>query len=874
MGSRKYHPGVLPQSHVMGVNPSASALTRSFANNALSGFFAASFALASSVITLHAFQSTHAIQVKPNTFSWLVGFSVGVDATPSPVDLMSDQEDRYKEMVARALAQASSFTGLKGRRIGQSEVSSVHTERLKVSRPHPLPVPFPKSYYRALSEHEARVRDRQKLLEMAPLQAIEVVHERWASQRELNAMQAAHDTIQNQFQVAMNASFQEKPEVLARENDQVLSSHSKKDSHSQQLVVSQKRVAQESAFEYSKADQKNRIQNKSASKPELAAQFAKPSERVQLDQGPVLSPLPVHLAVTSPRKELAKESTKPLIALNENLSKESRKELPDWMTESKFKSLMVQLGVKESDVLASKGALPVESTAPISVIEQGSQQAIVVGKQLAKNESVEHQLVSQGGGKILIKKILSQSSSAPDVLAQVERSQSAADQLVPSASNADSAASATPVQRVRVSSQQSLMASWAPPTEASEKSHPISSGSKSSEKESFPPAEGAAFVKAFDFSVPVDEAVFPRVVSYEGEKSSSAGGWVVHRAEDHHDTLSWVNFKEERPIPLLSRNSLMAIDLEVKRRKEKDLSASDLQLPHYGVVMGRLQEGWNLEFSGRSEPVIYFDSNRNILKNKGSAKKDRYFVFPRAELGAHLVYLTEVGTGRSTAVAFPVLEDTTTYLDFLDSPTLRDLVGTLRFGSNPKVRGLREANLRVVGQTKALARTNSFGEFLIPDVLTFGDYPVYVEVDHHKGNLHRYRVLPRQMEDKVTFHWFRSEEIFNWIGQVKGGQLLGTQSTGLILGSFKGLQSLHSQSYLFPSVSTLQDESDALPEVYSQREDGQLVVKEPLNKKNSRMVSVEAPETGVISELKVGNEVVWSEFVIPSPGVISVLGPY
>ena len=366
---------------------------------------------------------------------------------------------------------------------------------------------------------------------------------------------------------------------------------------------------------------------------------------------------------------------------------------------------------------------------------------------------------------------------------------------------------------------------------------------------SFPP-----FVEAFDFKIPVEGVRTEQV---------SRDGWQLSFAPLHWSTLSWEEGQEtpQGGIPLLSQNTAQIL---------AHLAGVTLQ-SQAGIVFGQIEPGWSVELSERAEQPILLGED---LQTVSQVSEGRYFIFLNASPGSHLVYFTSKFGKGSGAVALPVLGGTATYLD-LSRIESRTLTGTVTRAIDPEVdqdAHVGGAEIRVVGQSGTWARTNRVGRFSLPQVWVTPRYPFFIETDKGSGFTHRYRVLPQKMAN-LDLVRIPTRQVREWISQLEGGM---SQQSGLIVVAVPMLVAQAPSSSLFPSVHPLGLSSSSLvPETYTLSPGGLLQAHAPLGDYESRFVGVEISEGPAIIQLRdQGQNVIWSELSIVSPGVVNVIGPY
>ncbi len=369
----------------------------------------------------------------------------------------------------------------------------------------------------------------------------------------------------------------------------------------------------------------------------------------------------------------------------------------------------------------------------------------------------------------------------------------------------------------------------------------------------------APFVEAFQSNIKIED-VKAEWITQEGSK-----GWQVSIAPSHWSTVSWSNLQpsESDVVPLLSNNTALTL---------ARLAGVTLQ-SQTGIVFGKFPSGWDVEFSGRAEHPLFLD-NQDPPRADYSSKMGGYFVMLNAAPGAQLIYLTSrtgYGTG---AVTFPVMAGTATYLDLTEitSSSLTGKVLSVNNRPSGEANYLKNVIVRVIGQASAVTSTDPVGAFALDNVLTFSDYPFFIETDKGStGFTHRYRMAPGNM-DQVSLFRIPSWQIRDYLGQLEGGV---SSSSGVVVAALPHLVNSHPGYPFIPSVRSIPSSTSLVPETYTFSPENDLHVNSPLIGDSNRFLGVEIPEGPVVTQVTDENKnVIWSELNVSSPGVINVVGPY
>ena len=292
--------------------------------------------------------------------------------------------------------------------------------------------------------------------------------------------------------------------------------------------------------------------------------------------------------------------------------------------------------------------------------------------------------------------------------------------------------------------------------------------------------------------------------------------------------------------------------------------------PEAGIVFGKLAAGQSVRISGRAERPIFFNSQNQTIAAQ-NLDGERYFAFINVEPGAHLVYLTSsIGT-ELAGVGIPVLGGNSTFVDMSGSQRV-SMRGRVLDGGDVSTRPLGRVRVRILGKTGAEAETDSSGRFRMDDVVTIGSHPVFVETDAPSGYTHRYQIRPEQT-GSVTLFRMDQQNIQTYLSQLEGAI---SPESGLILTALPNLiNGLGMGARVMPDIKSLSVNPTLHPELYTISGNGQLQVGAPMTAGSSRTIAVQVPDGPVLMSLRNSKKnTVWSEIVISSPGVVSLIGPY
>jgi len=367
-----------------------------------------------------------------------------------------------------------------------------------------------------------------------------------------------------------------------------------------------------------------------------------------------------------------------------------------------------------------------------------------------------------------------------------------------------------------------------------------------------------ALTEAFDWVSPISGGTTSYISK---EAGSSHSGWILSQAQDHWSTLSR---RSTMSIPLISKNTGKLLSA---------LAATPLEA-EAGIVFGKIPSGWSVRLSGRSERPVFLNE-RNQTISPGNLEGERYFAFLNVAPGAHLMYLANHAGIEEGAVGVAILGGTATYAD-LTSMRKVTIIGKVLDGSDVQVRSMVGVTVRVLGAVAAHTETSRGGRFNLENVLTVGDYPVYLETDAPAGYTHRYQLSPGQLQNATLFR-LSDAAIQTWINQLEGAI---SPDSGIVIAAAPGVFSAQSaKTKLTPIVQSLAPSPTLRPEVYTLSPAGQMQVGEPMDAQNTRFISVQVPEGPAVARLidpekPTDQNLIWSELIMASPAVVNIIGPY
>jgi hypothetical protein len=361
------------------------------------------------------------------------------------------------------------------------------------------------------------------------------------------------------------------------------------------------------------------------------------------------------------------------------------------------------------------------------------------------------------------------------------------------------------------------------------------------------------FVEAMNWKDPVSGGA-KESISLEGvavKKTDRGNEWIVARASDHLPTLSLARTPSlGKSTPLLSFNSRNALSILGQTQVNASL----------GVIFGRLPAGMTLSVDGRTEAPLYFPEGT----------ENQSFILFNVEPGARIVSVSGVYGEKVSALAAPVLSKTATFLD-LSVFENRQVRGWVLSGDNAKAQGLPGVLVRAVGHPQSAQKTDRWGRFLLENLRTAPGHPIYLESEASHGDTHRYAV-PESMWGGVSLFRFSAARVDALAKQLEGGL---HSTSGLLIAAFPFPEALSEEGgAVFPRLVPVEASSSLIPETYTLNARDELLVNTPLRGENRRAIAVQVPEG--LNRLEIedaAQKVVWSSFLISSPGVINVVLP-
>lgn len=342
-------------------------------------------------------------------------------------------------------------------------------------------------------------------------------------------------------------------------------------------------------------------------------------------------------------------------------------------------------------------------------------------------------------------------------------------------------------------------------------------------------------------------------------KNASIGctrGWVKVEDQQIITTLLMHQASSQQESLLIDQNSLALLSLKMGVRVSKGS----------GVIIGNIIPDYQVEFLGRSEEPVEFETHGK-----------KYFAILNAEPSAGVLQITHKNNPKISATVFvPVLADTVTSLD-LDTPTLiSQKIKLVKSGSagDPDVSSIRIRN-SMNSQIQAITNKSGYAEF--SNFYVMPGYPYYIDSESKLGQqssyTYRYELWPEHFSEQNTpvqvIYQTEEKLIYKWLTQVKNG--ISDQS-GLVIGFVQPKRLKGFSQHFYAKLTALTDHN-LEPETYRISWDGKNIDStEPLEADRPRYLSVQIPDG--VSQVQIqsdsGEDAILR--IIPiSPRVIHVL---
>jgi hypothetical protein len=350
-----------------------------------------------------------------------------------------------------------------------------------------------------------------------------------------------------------------------------------------------------------------------------------------------------------------------------------------------------------------------------------------------------------------------------------------------------------------------------------------------------------------------DNQICPKKMEWLS-KSWNSKGWIKLEGASYLPTLTLHPAPSKGPTVLLDEGQIATLYMGKGIKPTKGM----------GIVLGRLPEGYKIDFAGRSEDTEYFKS-----------KDQEYFAILNVEPGAGVLELvSEKSQELNSTVFVPVLEDVVTYLD-LSAPQLVDIeVRVVKSGmpNDPEVVGL---TVGLSTQNGLQAITRSDGTAVLQKVRQVSGFPQYVDIssrqDQEVGYVYRFQLGEPDPSGRHVVHQIEGNSLYRWLSQVKQG--LSDQGA-MVVGTHQRSRFDGFREDYFAEVEPLTSKFGLEPLTYSILWNGEISSDEPLEGDLPRFMSVQVAEG--LSQVRLKGpegKVLKSDLFPVSPRVIHVISP-
>jgi hypothetical protein len=351
----------------------------------------------------------------------------------------------------------------------------------------------------------------------------------------------------------------------------------------------------------------------------------------------------------------------------------------------------------------------------------------------------------------------------------------------------------------------------------------------------------------------LDSQLCPDRISWIS-KSWNSKGWIKAEGPRHLTTLTMHPAPSGGPTLLFDEQQLGALFVRTGARMTKGM----------GIILGKMPDGYKVDFAGRSEETEYFESNHK-----------RYFAILNVEPGAGVLELiSEKSQDLNSTIFVPVLEDIITYLD-LAAPEPRDIGVRVTKNANqndPEVVGL---TVGLSTQNGIQAITKSDGTAALKQVRTVKGFPLFVDISSRQGQesgyVYRYQLGDPDPTGYFTVNQIAEKSLYRWLNQVKQGL---SDQAAMVVGAYQRTKIDGFREEYRAVVQPLTAKFGLEPLNFSVLWNGEISQEEPLEGDLPRFMSVQISEG--LSQVRLtgpGGSVVKSDLIPVSPRVIHVVSP-
>ncbi len=335
----------------------------------------------------------------------------------------------------------------------------------------------------------------------------------------------------------------------------------------------------------------------------------------------------------------------------------------------------------------------------------------------------------------------------------------------------------------------------------------------------------------------------PQVISQDWldrPDPQSAKGWMKETYADQKTIISWADARRPE-LSFLDPNSLRLLD----------------QNNQTGMILGELPPSM-------SAPVLAGQPQR---AREFTHEGRKFFYFSRVDSGYQALRFPnqEHGPLKIAPLLIPIESGAITWVDLFD-PRKKSLEVYVQ-KSAPLDPDTKNLQMYLTADSTLRAQTQGEGAAMFSPMITFGTYPVWIDVESKTGTRpgprYRYALFPDGSERVEAVVFQSPEKLLRRALQHVGSDL---DRTGLVLGSLDPKRLDGFKTHFFPHTKTqgVQD--------YTLTWDGRLSGTDPLEGDKPRFVSVTEKKTTLQTQIINEKSDVRQVFLTPvSPGVIVVV---
>lgn len=365
-------------------------------------------------------------------------------------------------------------------------------------------------------------------------------------------------------------------------------------------------------------------------------------------------------------------------------------------------------------------------------------------------------------------------------------------------------------------------------------------------------------------------SICARALSHEGlNEGTQARWWETYGTESEHwPTLIYqktLGAAEADRVPMISTASIRILSAVSRSNTHSGM----------GILFGEIPKGQEIQLMGRADAPIYLDTGMKQRDVNSDPTGKRQFVFLNVEPGQLLLYVKDIENNLAGSIPLIVKPGIATYIK-VPKATAKDVSFVVLDASVRTQTRLANLTGAIIGQAAKMGITDRAGVLKISKLVTFGDYPTYVDVlQSERGYKNRYRVRFKDRDPKsglIPLYFFNEKRVSAWLKQLAGGV---SPFSGIVVGALpaealsKGKAASRSLR-----IGTFEKKSSLVPERYTLDREDQLISEPTLQSGNTQFIGVQIPEGATIPSLideKGG--LIWSELIYSQPGVINVVGP-